>query len=386
MSLRVLKFGGSSVANAGRIRNVAQIIAEQVRSGHDVVVVTSAMFGVTNKLIELTKEFDDSVFNREYDAVISTGEQVAAGLLALCLNSIGTKAKSLNAWQLPIITTGEFSNASISEVDKSRIFEELGSGCVPVITGFQGISGNGDIYTIGRGGSDATACAVASAINADKCMIYTDVDGVYTADPRVIMLSKRLSHISYDEMIALASNGAQVLQSKSVVIAKQYNVALSVLSSFIDKSGETVITKKTSYLSSNYVVAGIAHNLNAATITLTDQQYDLQDLLEKTKYMSLIPTCEDCSSFVSYRTHLNDIKASLEPAYSLAIDTDVGIVTIAGKGIEVWPMLDEIISACLRSSDVSVKKIYSGIASKSVIVPFQQTVPALAALHRMFFE
>ena len=213
MSLYVLKFGGSSVATTARIAHVAGVIADFVDKEHGVVVVTSAMQGVTNRLIELTKAFTDSPISREYDAIISSGEHVAAGLLALALNSRDISAKSLTAWQVPITVSGTYSDASISQVSAEKIFEMLSQGIIPVITGFQGISANGDVCTIGRGGSDATACAVANAIHADECLIYTDVDGVYTADPRKVPNARKLDVITYDEMLELATLGAENITS-----------------------------------------------------------------------------------------------------------------------------------------------------------------------------
>ncbi|GHT89164.1 hypothetical protein FACS1894113_3480 [Alphaproteobacteria bacterium] len=268
MALYVLKFGGSSVATTARIRKSAEIVANVRNRGHLVAVVTSAMQGVTNQLIDVAKAFCDSFVNREYDAIISSGEQVAAGLFALCLGSIGISAKSMLGWQIPIRTSGFFSQGFISSVNKDVILNEiLTNGTTPVIAGFQGISDENEIMTIGRGGSDATACAVSCAIGADECFIYTDVDGVYTADPRVVLNSKRLTQISYDEMLVLASLGAKVLQDKSVCIAKQCGVKLRVLSSF-SEGGETIVTNETTY-QNDRKIAGIAHNTSVCIINIS---------------------------------------------------------------------------------------------------------------------
>ena len=259
MELCVLKFGGSSVATAARIKRVAEIIAKLKKEGQQVVVVTSAMQGVTNNLVEMTRFFSESSFNREYDAIVSTGEQIAAGMLAMALQSIGISAKSFAAWQIPIEVSGPYSDAKIVKVDAEKIRETVSHGIVPVITGFQGISKNGDVCTIGRGGSDATACAIAKWINADECLIYTDVDGVYTADPRIALDARKIEEISYDDMVELASWGAKVLQKKSTLIAKEYNVKLKVLSSFSGNSG-TVVSDQTKCVFPHIV--GIAHNLD----------------------------------------------------------------------------------------------------------------------------
>jgi aspartate kinase len=371
MGLEVLKFGGSSVANAFRIRHVAEIVARHIACGNRVVVVTSAMQGVTNQLIEMTKQFSDTCSNREYDAVISSGEQVAAGLLAMCLCSIGIPAKSLNAWQLPIKTSGVHSDASISNVNGDGILEELVTGIVPVITGFQGVNG-GDIYTVGRGGSDATACAVASAINADRCYIYTDVDGVYTADPRIAVNCKRLTRISYDEMHELSLHGANVLQAKSVSVAKQYNVNLSVVSSFSDDGGQTIITNSTVYVSTSGRVAGIAHHsgLTIATFKLgtPDARFPTND--------------ETCVKRISDNTYI--VPHTLKGKYGTEYDDDVGLVTIVGQDLDGGGMVDDI-TTMLNNKAISVKVTINNKMSLSFAVPRLQTELAVNAIHKVVF-
>jgi aspartate kinase len=333
VGLYILKFGGSSVANPQRISHVADIVSRHLQSGTEVVVVTSAMQGVTNQLVDLTKSFGEVMYGREYDAVISSGEQVAAGLLAICLNSIGVKAKSFNAWQIPIIAEGEFSDAAICEINSHKIFEELNDGVVPVITGFQGISKNckDDILTIGRGGSDATACAIASAMNADKCCIYTDVDGVYTADPRVVLGAKKLAKISYDDMLELADNGAKVLQAKSVAIAKQYGVNLSVLSSFT-KGSETLVTNETNYLSNaNYEITGISHCVG-----------------------------------------------------TIALNT--GVISIVGKNPAAQQEVVDFVYRCLCDMSMPFEELITNERRLSIIVPFQQTEEIVNLLHDRIFQ
>ncbi len=264
--LNVLKFGGSSVATTSRIKQVAEIVKSHRDSGERVVVVTSAMQGVTNQLIELARSFSENAVDREYDAIVSTGEQVAAGLLSLALKEVGVEARSLSAWQIPIHTTGEFSNSEISKVETESLFDALESGIVPVVTGFQGLSDDRkSITTLGRGGSDATACAIANAISANECFIYTDVDGIYTSDPRIVLETKRISEISYDDMLLLARAGSKVLQAQSVAIAKKYNVNLRVLSSFT--SGHySKVTTRTKFCSKCFNIAGIAYNLDVVLL------------------------------------------------------------------------------------------------------------------------
>lgn len=373
MSLYVLKFGGSSVATTARIKHVAEIVANFVQSGHRVVVVTSAMQGVTNQLIELTKAFSDLPINREYDAVISSGEQVAAGLLAMALNSENIKAKSMNAWQIPIYTNGNHSDATIDQISTKKIFELLEQGIIPVITGFQGISKSNDICTIGRGGSDATACAIAKTINADECLIYTDVDGVYTADPRIVLNARKLEMISYDEMIELASWGAKVLQTKSTQIAKEYDVNLRVLSSFADGNG-TEIAHRTKYVLTNQV-AGITHSLDYFAIypaidELTLLLKPFNSMIRKYDEIILIPK--------TLQTEIQTIIST--NGVSSEIDNDVGTVTVVCKNLN---FVNALVSENNFYDAYGIKFIITSAYSKTIVIPYQQTIPLITALHEI---
>jgi aspartate kinase len=343
------------------------------------------MQGVTNQLIELTKSFNLPAFSREYDAVISSGEQVAAGLLAMCLNSTDLKAKSLNAWQIPIKITGEFSNATIDFVNKQTILNELDNGTIPVITGFQGISDKMDIYTIGRGGSDATACAIASAINADECLIYTDVDGVYSADPRIVLPARHISDIAYEDMLALANGGAAVLQAKSILIAKEYNVNLRVLSSF-STSGETKITDKTVYVSTKYKIAGIAHNLTLSTLVLTDNPSTILQITNHLQHIDLIKM-EQSNLFLFPKSYQSEVERILnEIGILFEIDGDSGVITIVGNLYSKTQVLFSEITAEMEKHHHQIKYIFSQNNSISIVLPFQQTCSALNILHKYFFE
>lgn len=245
MSKIVLKFGGTSLGNANRIGNVCKIISNYVSKGHQIVVVVSAMGGVTDYLVSLTKSHIFNVVNErqdyEYDVVLSTGENISAGLVSMHLNSMGIKARSLMSWQLPIEVSGNHKECDIEKVNTDKITGYLDNFVIPVITGFQGVN-NGDIYTIGRGGSDTSAVSIAKALGADKCYIYTDVEGVFTSDPRIVPKAKKIEQISYDEMLELAQGGAKVLHPKSVRIAKEANIDLEVLSSFSDLPGTKVLS------------------------------------------------------------------------------------------------------------------------------------------------
>ena len=265
MALYVLKFGGSSVATIERMQNVANIVAQFIRNGHKVIVVTSAMQGVTDTLVEKATRISLDI-NREYDAIINCGEMVAAGMLARTLQTTSIPAISLSAFQIPILAGGSHGNASILEVGSVKIQKCLSKNIIPVITGFQGISKDGDILTLGRGGSDATACAVSYFLHADECIIYTDVDGVYTGDPRIVLNAQLIPEISYDEMLELSFWGAKVLQCQSVSIAKNYQVKVKVLSSFVNSPG-TIITNKTN---NHNAITGIANSSNYNLVSINE--------------------------------------------------------------------------------------------------------------------
>ena len=266
MSLIVQKFGGTSVQDINHIRHVAQRVIETKKQGHDVVVVLSAMAGETNRLIKLAHEANPDPDSREYDQLISTGEQVTIALLALCLQSLGQPARSFLGHQVKILTNSVHSRAKIQSIDATRIFETLKQNCVVIVAGFQGSDEAGNITTLGRGGSDTTAVAIAAALKANLCEIYTDVDGVYTTDPRICSDAKKLDKISFDEMMELASQGAQVLQMRSVVFAAKYGVKLVVRSSF-NKNEGTLICKEDKPME-DVVVSGITLDEGEAKLAL----------------------------------------------------------------------------------------------------------------------
>ncbi len=244
MTLIVTKFGGTSVRDADRIRNAARVVAEEVEQGHQVVVVVSAMAGETNRLTELAATVttvDDADARREKDALLSTGEQVSAALFALALRAHGVRARSLNGRQMVLRTDGRFGNARIRSIDDALVRGHLDDGQVVVVTGFQGIDDQGDVVTLGRGGSDTSAVAMAAALAADTCIIYTDVDGIYTADPRICTAARRLERIAAEEMLELAAEGAKVLQHRSVELAMKHGVHLVVKRSFGEPGGTTIV-------------------------------------------------------------------------------------------------------------------------------------------------
>jgi len=266
MALVVQKYGGTSMGGVERIRNVARRVAKTFDEGNDVVVVVSAMAGETNKLVALAEEVCEFPSEREYDVLVSTGEQVSIALLAMCLQSMGYKSKSYCGFQIPVLTDTASSKARIEEIDDKKIREDLQNGTIIVVAGFQGIDREGNITTMGRGGSDTSAVAMAAALKADVCEIFTDVDGVYTTDPRIVPEATKMDKISYDEMLELASLGSKVLQIRSVEFAKKYGVVVHVRSSFNDNPG-TLVTKEDADMET-VLVSGITYNKDEAKISV----------------------------------------------------------------------------------------------------------------------
>ena len=261
----VQKFGGTSVGSVERIDAVAEIIKEASKS-KKIIVVVSAMGGETNRLVKLAKHFDKDPDKREFDALVSTGETVSSALLAMALQSKGIKARSYSASQISMRTTDSYSKAKILDVDADKILSTIKDNTIPIITGFQGVTAGGDVTTLGRGGSDTTAVAIAAQVGAERCDIYTDVDGIFTTDPKVVPNAKKLDSITMEEMLELASQGAKVMQTRAVEFANKYNVPVRVLSSFNDGSG-TLISQKDESME-NSVVSGIAFQKDQVKFTL----------------------------------------------------------------------------------------------------------------------
>src|SRR5437868_12884303 len=271
MGLIVQKYGGTSVGSTERIRNVARRVARFHRQGHQLVVVPSAMSGETNRLLALAKDLSPHPDPRELDVVAATGEQVTIGLLAIALHHLGVKAKSYTGGQVRVLTDSAFTKARILKIDEERIRADLAEGTVVIVAGFQGVDGDGNITTLGRGGSDTSGVALAAALSADECQIYTDVDGVYTADPRIVPEARRLDRITFEEMLEMASLGSKVLQIRSVEFAGKYKVKLRVLSSFEDPdvtSPGTLITFEEQEDMEQAIISGIAFNRDEAKLTV----------------------------------------------------------------------------------------------------------------------
>ena len=268
MELVVLKFGGTSVADVPQIKKIALKVKGEVDQGNRVIVVVSAMSGVTNNLIDLVNQTSKNFSLTEYDVVLSTGEQITSALLSIALEELSLKARSWMGWQVPIVSDNTHGKAVIKDIKTSNLMDSIKKGYIAIVSGFQGISEDNRITTLGRGGSDTTAVALAAAFSADRCDIYTDVEGVYTTDPRIVKKAKKLDFITYEEMLELASQGAKVLQTRSVALAMKYNVNLRVLSSFENVPGTLIAEERGNMEKSE--ISGIAHSLNEAKITLSD--------------------------------------------------------------------------------------------------------------------
>ena len=268
MELVVLKFGGTSVADVPQIKKIALKVKGEVDQGNKVIVVVSAMSGVTNNLIDLVNQTSKNFSLSEHDVVLSTGEQITSALLSIALEELSLKARSWMGWQVPIVSDNTHGKAVIKDIKTSNIMGSIKKGYIAIVSGFQGISEDNRITTLGRGGSDTSAVALAAAFSADRCDIYTDVEGVYTTDPRIVKKAKKLDFITYEEMLELASQGAKVLQTRSVALAMKYNVNLRVLSSFANLPGTLIAEERGNMEKSE--ISGIAHSLNEAKITLSD--------------------------------------------------------------------------------------------------------------------
>src|SRR3990170_7339147 len=269
MARIVMKFGGTSVADIARIRNVARHVKREVDAGHEVAVVVSAMAGKTNELVQWTREASPMHDAREYDAVVASGEQVTAGLLAIALQNMGVHARSWQGWQIPIKTDNAHGAARVLDIDGAFLIKRFGEGQVAVVAGFQGIGPDNRIATLGRGGSDTSAVAIAAAVKADRCDIYTDVDGVYTTDPRIVPAARKLPQVTFEEMLELAGVGAKVLQVRSVGLAMREKLPLRVLSAFEDLPGTDIVAELSGADMERNEIAGIAADRNEARVTLT---------------------------------------------------------------------------------------------------------------------
>ena len=396
MSLIVQKFGGSSVADKERLFNVAAIIADAYREGNRIVAVVSAQGDTTDDLLAKAAEITSSPSLRETDMLLSTGEQISASLLALAIGTMKLPVVSLNAWQVGIHSDSNYSNAKIKKIDTERILRELDSGKIVIVTGFQGINRFDDVTTLGRGGSDTTAVALAAVLKADKCQIYTDVDGVYTADPRKVPTAKKLKEISYDEMLELASLGAQVLHNRSVEMAKKYHVELEVLSSF-DRIGGTIVREDVKV--EKMLVTGVAKDTRVARISVIGLEdvpgvaFKLFSLMgQKNIVVDIILQSigrngtKDISFTVS-EEQLDQAVAVLEEVYGkgkVSVEKDVAKVSVVGAVMETNAGVAAKMFEALYSVGANIHMISTSEIKISVLIDRNDADKAVAAIHEAF--
>ena len=402
MALIVQKYGGTSVGSAERIKNVAKRVAQTRAEGHDVVVVVSAMSGETNRLVALAHEMQEFPDPREMDVVLATGEQVTIGLLAMALKNIGVDAKSYTGWQVAVQTDNAHTKARIDHIDSDKIHADLKAGKVVIVAGFQGITAEGDISTLGRGGSDTSAVALAAALKADECQIYTDVDGVYTTDPRVVPEARRMSTISFEEMLELASLGSKVLQIRSVEFAGKYQVRLRVLSSLQEGGEGTLITFEEDENMEKAVVKGIAFDKNQARINvrgvsdkpgiayqilgaIADANIEVDMIIQNvgaegtTDFSFTVPRGD-------YRQTLdlmNGLKESLGAAEVNGDDT-VCKVSIVGVGMRSHSGVAATMFRSLAEEGINIQMISTSEIKVSVLIDEKYMELATRVLHKAF--
>ncbi|WP_209505646.1 MULTISPECIES: aspartate kinase [unclassified Ruegeria] len=406
MPVLVMKFGGTSVANLDRIRRAAKRVGVEVAKGYDVIVIVSAMSGKTNELVGWVNETSPLFDAREYDAVVSSGENVTAGLMALTLQEMDVPARSWQGWQVPLLTTSAHSQARIEDIPTTNITQKFDEGMkVAVVAGFQGLSPEGRITTLGRGGSDTTAVAFAAAFGAERCDIYTDVDGVYTTDPRICEKARKLHRISFEEMLELASLGAKVLQTRSVELAMRYKVKLRVLSSFEEQSDEagTLVVDEEDIMESN-VVAGVAYSRDEAKMTvvsvadrpgiastiftaLSDEGVNVDMIVQNISDEGRTDMTFSCPTDQVVRAEkaLMAIKDKGELNYAeLVADTGVCKVSVVGIGMRSQSGVAAKMFKILSDEGINIKVITTSEIKISVLIDRKYMELAVQALHDAF--
>ncbi|MBP8307911.1 MAG: aspartate kinase [Burkholderiaceae bacterium] len=411
MALIVHKYGGTSMGSTERIKNVAQRVAKWQAAGHQMVVVPSAMSGETNRLIALAKEIQPQPDGRELDMICSTGEQVSVGLLAMALKAQGVDAVSYAGWQVPVRTDNAFTKARIQSIDDQRVRKDLDAGRVVIITGFQGMDAEGNITTLGRGGSDTSAVAVAAALNAAECLIYTDVDGVYTTDPRVVPEARRLEKVTFEEMLEMASLGSKVLQIRSVEFAGKYKVKTRVLSSLTppdiplaeEAASGTLITFEEDNSMEQAVISGIAFNRDEAKITVLNVP-DRPGIA----YQILGPVAEaniDVDMIIqnasskgmtdfSFTVHRNEYQAALAvlngqvkeviKAGEIVGDPKIAKVSVVGIGMRSHVGIASLMFRTLSEERINIQMISTSEIKISVVIEDKYMELAVRALHKAF--
>ena len=402
MALIVQKFGGTSVATTDRIKNVAKRVARWKAQGHDIIVVPSAMSGETNRLIGLAKEVSATPDPRELDVIASTGEQVTIALLAMAMHAEGLKAKSYTGPQVKVLTDSTFTKARILQIDDQRIRKDLAEGNVVVVAGFQGADEDGNITTLGRGGSDTSAVALAAALQADECQIYTDVDGVYTTDPRVVPEARKLDTITFEEMMEMASLGSKVLQIRSVEFAGKYKVKLRVLSSFQDEGEGTLITVEEDNKMEQPIISGIAFSRDEAKLTvlgvpdlpgiaykilgpIADANIDVDMIIQNVG--------QDGTTDFSFTVNRADYTKALEMLKGVAAsmkargvtgDSKTCKVSAVGVGMRSHPGVASKMFSVLAAEGINIKMISTSEIKISVVLEEKYLELAVRVLHKAF--
>ena len=399
MSLIVQKFGGTSVADADRIRNVARIITETYRKGHSVVAVLSAQGDTTDDLIEKAQEINPSASKREMDMLLATGEQISISLCAMAIERMGYQAVSLTGWQAGMLTDSSYSSARIKRIRTERIQKELDKKKIVLVAGFQGINKYDDITTLGRGGSDTSAVAIAAALHADRCQIFTDVEGVYTADPRKVRNTRKLDEITFDEMLELASLGAQVLNNRSVELAKKYNVELEVLSSLNPIPG-TVVKEVTKDME-GMLIKGVAKDTDVAVITILNvpdepgMSFKIFGLLaQKNINVDIIlqSTGRDGKKDISFTCSEGEADLAMrvlkESAHfsDVSVDTTCAKVSIVGAGMQSHSGVASKMFEALSNNNINIKMISTSEIKISCIINRDDADKAVSAIHDMLFD
>ena len=400
MARIVMKFGGTSVADLDRIRNAARRVRKVVKAGDEVAVVVSAMAGVTNQLVGWCQELSRMHDAREYDTVVATGEQVTSGLLAIALQEQGVDARSWLGWQIPVLTDGAHGKARIDRIDGRELLGRMRRGQVPVVAGFQGIGPDRRVTTLGRGGSDTSAVALAAALEADRCDIYTDVDGVYTTDPRIVAKARKLDKIAYEEMLELASVGAKVLQTRSVELAMKERVRVQVLSSFSDVPGTLVVDEDE--IVEQATVAGIAYSRDEAKITvrrvpdrpgiaaavfgaLSGQGVNVDMIVQNVSDDGMTDM-----TFTIGKADLPRAQAALTAVRDrvdyteLLADPDVAKISVVGVGMRSHPGVASTMFRTLADKAINIQVISTSEIKVSVLIGAEYTELAVRALHTAY--
>lgn len=400
MALIVQKYGGSSVSNPDRIKNVAARIVETKKEGNEVIAVVSALGKTTDELIALTKEITENASEREMDALLSTGEQMSSALLTMAIHSLGEKAISLTGSQVGIYTDSAHRKARILDISSDKLKEELGKGNIIIVAGFQGIDENGNITTLGRGGSDTTAVALASAMNADVCEIYTDVEGVFAADPRVVKNAEKIDKVSYDEMLELASLGAKVLQLRAVEFGKKYGVKIHVRSSFVKDEG-TLITEEIGDME-DPVVVGITSDTDEAKITIVEvidkpgiASKVFGALAESNVNVDVIVqnVSEQGKTDISFTLKRDELARADEViknvvggvgSSGIKCDDEIAKVSIVGVGMKSHPGVAALMFKTLADAGINIEMISTSEIKISCIIERKHAKKAVQVLHEVF--